>query len=96
MAGLTLAAGLFSAVAQAAGGHAPESYVIEVPVVDVNPMIEIVEVSTPREVCWNERVQHRVDDGPRGPRTSTIVGTVLGAAIGNTTGRNSPATTPFL
>ena len=83
LAGLAVAAGLFSATTLAAGRYASESYVIEAPVVDVNPMVEIVEVSTPREVCWNERVRQHVEDRPRGPRTSTIVGTVLGAAIGN-------------
>lgn len=83
IAGTALATILATSTALAANGYSAESYVINAPVVDVNPMIEIVEVSTPREVCWNERVEHHVDDGPRGPKTSTIVGTVLGAAIGN-------------
>lgn len=83
LTGTALAVGLFTSTALAAGGYGGESYVINAPVVDVNPMFEIVEVSTPREVCRNERVEHYVDDGPRGPKTSTIMGTVLGAAIGN-------------
>lgn len=83
LAGTALAAALFTSTALAADGYEAESYIINVPVVDVRPMIEIVEVSTPREVCRDERVEHYVDDGPRGPKTSTIVGTVVGAAIGN-------------
>lgn len=83
IAGAAVAAGLFTSTALAADGYAGGSYVVNAPVLDVNPMVEIVEVSTPREVCWNERVQRRVHDGPRVPQTSTIVGTVIGAAIGN-------------
>lgn len=83
LAGAALAAALCTSTALAADGYATESYVVNAPVIDVKPMIEIVEVSTPREVCWNERVERHVDDSPRGPKTSTIVGTVLGAAIGN-------------
>lgn len=89
LAGTALVAALFSSTALAANGYGSESYVINAPVVDVNPMIEIVEVSTPSEICWNERVEHYVDDGPRGPKTSTIVGTVLGAAIGNNIAKGS-------
>lgn len=87
LAGTALAAALSTPAALAADGYAAESYVVNAPVVDVNPMIEVVEVSTPREVCWNERVERHVADGPRGPRTSTIVGTVVGAAIGNNIAR---------
>lgn len=87
LAGTALAAALFTPAALAANRYAAESYVIDAPVIDVNPMIEIVEVSTPHEVCWNEPVERYVDDGPRGPKTSTIVGTVIGAAIGNNIAR---------
>jgi len=83
IAGAAVAAILFASAATAAGRHGGQSYVITAPVVDVQPLVEVVQVSTPREVCRDERVEHYVEDRPRGPRTSTIVGTVLGAAIGN-------------
>ena len=81
--GTVAAAALLTTTAVTAGGHRPETFYIEAPVVDVRPLVEIVEVSTPREVCWNEEVERYVEEPARGPRTSTIVGTVLGAAIGN-------------
>lgn len=87
MFGTAFVAALFGTTALAGDGYDAESYYIDAPVVGVHPMVEIVEVSTPREVCWNEKVEHRVKEGPRGPRTSTIVGTILGAAIGNNVAR---------
>jgi len=83
IAGAAVAAVLFTSTAMATSRHGGGSYVITAPVVDAQPLVEIVQVSTPREVCRDERVEHYVEDRPRGPRTSTIVGTVLGAAIGN-------------
>lgn len=78
-----VATALFATAAAAGNESAGEAFYIDAPVLDVKPLVEIVQVSTPREVCWNEQVEHHVRDRPRGPRTGTIVGTVLGAAIGN-------------
>lgn len=80
IAGAALGATLFTTAAVAGS---PGSYYVEAPVVDVKPLVEIVQVKTPQEVCWNERVEHHVRDRPRGPATATIVGTILGGAIGN-------------
>lgn len=87
MIGTGLATALLASGTAAAAGYGGQTYYIEAPVVAVSPMVEIVEVSTPQEVCWNEQVRHRVEDRSHGPRTSTIVGTVLGAAIGNNIAR---------
>lgn len=81
--GIAVAAVLGASTAMAAGDYAGESFYIEAPVVSVRPLVEIVQVSTPQEICWNEQVQRHVRDHSRGPSTATIVGTVLGAAIGN-------------
>jgi len=84
IAGAALGAAVFTTSAVAGSTHA---YYIEAPVVDVKPLIEIVQVKTPQEVCWNERVEHRVHDRRRGPATATIVGTILGGAIGHNIAR---------
>jgi len=55
----------------AAGG---QSWYADAEVVRVEPIIQIVQVSAPRETCWNEQLAHR--RYPRGNRshTSSIVG----------------------
>jgi uncharacterized protein YcfJ len=50
--------------------------------------VQIVEVSTPQEQCWDEeylveRGRHRSDS-----RTPEILGTIIGGAIGNAVGHN--------
>jgi uncharacterized protein YcfJ len=57
-------------------------------VIDVQPLVTRVRVSTPEQECWNET---RYDQGGyRGPdsRTAggTLLGAVIGAAIGNQIG----------
>lgn len=81
-----LVAALGTATTAAAGGRSGDTaYVVEAPVIDVEPMVERVHVSTPRKACWDEEVERVVRDRGRGhgPATSTVVGTILGGAIGN-------------
>lgn len=53
-------------------------------VTDVQPIVRVVQVSTPREVCWDEPVR-RTHAGGWGHRsfTSSIVGGILGGVAGN-------------
>lgn len=48
-------------------------------VVDVEPIVHRVRVSTPEQECWNET---RYDDRSYGPSQQRAGGTLLGAAIG--------------
>lgn len=77
------------------GRHAGEAFYVDAPVVEVRPLIRIVEVSDPHRVCWDEEVEHVVHDDRRGPSTGTVIGTVVGGAIGRNAskGRNRAAAT---
>ena len=62
-------------------------------VVDVQPMVSRVRVSTPQRECWDET---RVDNGgyregtfPRSNAGGALIGAVIGAAIGNQIGSGS-------
>ena len=51
-------------------------------VIDVDPIIRRVRVSSPRQECWNE--DRRVSSGPsRTEVRATIVGGLIGAAVGH-------------
>lgn len=57
-------------------------------VVDVQPLMTRVRVSTPERECWEET---RYDDrgygrGPRDPAAGALIGAVIGAAIGHQIG----------
>jgi uncharacterized protein YcfJ len=56
-------------------------------VIDVQPLISRVRVSTPQQECWDET---RYDQGgygrDRGTAGGTLLGAVIGAAIGNQIG----------
>lgn len=60
---------------------------IEAPVVDVTPLYEVHRVPVEREECWQEEVRHR-RAGPSNP-TATIVGGIIGGAVGNQFGGGS-------
>lgn len=73
-------------------------------VTHVQPITRIVSVSTPQEVCWNERVRTVSDGGwnngrrrDRGHRTftPTVLGGLLGGVVGNQfgSGRGNTAMT---
>ena len=55
-------------------------------VVDVRPIVQVVEVSTPQEQCWQE--EYLVDRNYGGSRSNTpgILGAIIGGAIGNELG----------
>jgi uncharacterized protein YcfJ len=59
-------------------------------VVDVQPLTTRVRISTPQRECWDETRydQGGYDAGPHGPQVagSTLLGAVIGAAIGNQIG----------
>lgn len=82
-AALAAALGGGTAVAGDYGNYGGDTYYIEAPVVDVEPMVRHVRVSEPREVCRDQQV-HRVErgHGRNGP-TGAIVGAIVGGAIGN-------------
>ena len=57
-------------------------------VTHVQPVTRIVQVSTPHEVCWNERVRTVSDNGRRGRRRDrefapTVLGGIIGGVVGN-------------
>ena len=60
-------------------------------VVDVDPIVRQVRVTTPKRECWTEtryeEVQHGGSDPRRGSAGSMILGGIIGAAIGNQVGR---------
>ncbi len=61
-------------------GHDGGDFMIEAPVTRVEPLVTIVDVSTPKEVCWNEQVRHYTP----GHRSNTPV--IVGGAIGGLVG----------
>ena len=52
-------------------------------VIDVEPLVRRVRVTTPRRECWTETRYERIDDRPghRGAAGSMILGSIIGAAI---------------
>ncbi len=60
-------------------------------VIDVDPIVRQVRVTTPKRECWTETRYEEVQRGGYDPRRGTagsmILGGVIGAAIGNQIGR---------
>lgn len=65
-----------------AGGSSADGYYDYAPVLDVDPITEVVRVEEPSEVCWTETVTHRRPRG-RGSVTPEIVGGIVGGVVGN-------------
>lgn len=61
-------------------GQYGDDFVVEAPVTRVEPLVTTVDVSTPKEVCWNEPVSERT----RSHRSNTPV--IVGGAIGGLVG----------
>jgi uncharacterized protein YcfJ len=63
-------------------GVSGEEFSVIVPVLDVEPLVRIVQVTTPQEVCWEEPVHHA---GYRGRESYTpkILGGIVGGVVGN-------------
>jgi uncharacterized protein YcfJ len=78
-----LLAGLTAGTASASHGD-DGSFIADARVTHVQPVTRIVEVTTPRQVCWQEQVAY----APARPRshTSTIFGAILGGVAGNAFG----------
>lgn len=77
---LLLAASLGSAQALASERH---DRVVYAPVLDTTPMTRIVEVSTPRQECWEEPVTYVREEGGGRNHAGMLVGGIVGGVIGN-------------
>lgn len=88
IAGIALSALAISTQAFARGSHhRDDGYYVNAKVVRVEPILRVVRVAAPREVCWSEQVRH-VDDGRRDHHNPVpmIVGGVVGGVVGNQIG----------
>lgn len=76
------AAATVSATAAAGGRSHDDSYYDYARVVFAEPIVEVVRVDDPREVCWTEHITHH---NPRQHRSVTpeIVGGIIGGVVGN-------------
>jgi uncharacterized protein YcfJ len=83
----TLAA--LNAASQALADGDDEAYYINAKVVRVIPVVRVVQVATPREHCWYERVRHVDRDLPDHENSAlpVILGGVVGGVVGNQVGR---------
>jgi uncharacterized protein YcfJ len=54
-------------------------------VTDVQPIVRVVQISSPREVCWDEQVRHTAYSGGGRYRshTPTVIGAIIGGVVGN-------------
>ncbi|MCK9538609.1 MAG: glycine zipper 2TM domain-containing protein [Dokdonella sp.] len=60
-------------------------------VLRVDPIYENVSVSSPREICEDVPVTHRVDGGGNNV-AGTVVGAIVGGVLGNTVGKGDGRT----
>lgn len=67
--------------APALAGGRSSGYYDYAEVLRVDPIIDVVRVEEPREVCWMERVTHR--RGGHRSATPEIVGGIIGGVVGN-------------
>ena len=78
-------AGDYRGRAQDAGAYYAYAHVTE-----VQPIMRTVQVTTPRESCWDEPVRQTVySPGPHRSFTSTVVGGIIGGVVGNQFGSGS-------
>lgn len=71
----------------AATAHAQGSFHLQVPVVQADPIVEVVTRRIPHEYCRDEQV--RVLDRARGSATPGLLGAVVGGVVGGAAGSNS-------
>ena len=78
--------------------HATEQHVAEdgmfyaeAEVTDVQPIVRVVRVTTPRRTCWDEPVRqtHHGYGRRPGSYTSTVLGGIIGGVVGNQFGSGS-------
>ncbi|QKK12038.1 MAG: glycine zipper 2TM domain-containing protein [Pseudomonadota bacterium] len=82
----TLTATVFAGSAYAGGHNAGRhTYRDSAKVIDVTPIYRQIEVSTPREECWQEQVTYEAPAG-RSSATPVILGSIIGGVIGNQIG----------
>lgn len=74
--------GLFTLAAQA------ETTYEYADVVESTPIYRVVEISEPREQCWEEEIVVERYQRRQNSRTPVLVSTILGGAIGNAVGSN--------
>lgn len=74
---------LFTAVAATAHGQTSYEYA---PVLEANPVYQLVERSEPVRQCWEEEVAVDHYQGGRQSHTPLLVSTIIGGAIGNAVG----------
>ncbi|TDJ32781.1 MAG: glycine zipper 2TM domain-containing protein [Gammaproteobacteria bacterium] len=84
LAGLALTTGAWAQVLPG------ESRYVYAPVVSVDPIVHVVQVPDRRQECWDEQVTYA--DGGGGSPGATIIGGILGAALGNQVGGGSGRT----
>jgi uncharacterized protein YcfJ len=57
-------------------------------VVESRPIVQVVEISTPQEQCWEEEYVVERRYGRSGSNTPAILATIIGGALGNAVGHN--------
>jgi uncharacterized protein YcfJ len=58
-------------------------------VIDVQPIVRYVTVTTPVRECWQETREYSVDRRPAGNAGGTLVGAIIGGVIGHQFGSGS-------
>lgn len=66
-------------------GYSDDSYYVKAKVVHVEPIVKVVEVSTPERVCWNETVRHYRQPTEHRAHSygPALLGGVVGGVLGN-------------
>ena len=65
-----------------------DSFAIEAPVVNVEPLVRVVQVTVPQEVCWEEPVRYQTRNGYQS-HTPKVIGGIIGGVVGNQFGKGS-------
>lgn len=93
----TLTVALVATPLYAGHGHGHKRYradedviITRARVVDVKPIIEVVEIPTERRECWTEEVEHR---GGRSSGAGMVVGSIIGGVLGNHVSRGDGVAT---
>jgi len=92
LAPIPLALGTISLSAAVSAAHLSGEggeYFDKARVTDVKPIVRIVQVSTPREVCWNEQIRQDSRGYDRRHRSyvPTVLGGIIGGVVGNQFGK---------
>ena len=69
-----------------------DTYYAYAKVTDVQPIVRIVQVSTPRKACWDEPVRYKTYRRGYRSFTPAVVGGILGGVVGNQFGSGSGQT----